>query len=232
MHRTRSGASIPFVRRCGLTRCEPRGCAPSLLLRPALLLRERSRPPTSVDVTTPFDRATLVVRARHSSRRGAVRRRRMRRYADRALSDARSPACVAAVRVARREGARGCGGGRSGRSKRPAPQATGSQRVSPRRPPEYLRASDPHAILNERRLRARESAKSPLRARSFKRSASIRPRERKIVHSNGLRCPEQTISHSTRSETSRKPGRNAHVGGTAPRNPPASVSTVCLRAPS
>src|SRR5215208_6505426 len=56
---------------------------------------------------------------------------------------------------------------------------------------------------------------------------------RKIVHSNGLQRRQQTISLSARSETSRKPGRIALVGGTAPRGPPTSSAlTVCLRAPS
>jgi hypothetical protein len=72
--------------------------------------------------------------ARARSERDAIR-----------TSKARRAECGAHRRTVEwpaREGARGCGGGRSGRSKRPAPQATGSQRVSPRRPPKYPRATD------------------------------------------------------------------------------------------
>src|SRR5215218_9785478 len=46
-----------------------------------------------------------------------------------------------------------------GRSKRPAPQAPGSQRVSPPRPPEYPRASDPRdntERIGERARKRRE----------------------------------------------------------------------------
>jgi len=161
------GRDHSFRRRCALTRGEPRAqdarvscyarrssSRSARVLASLLIATEARANDASVAIS-----ASRVRHARQRSRATVSPERhsasaRVEDGATRQLRCARADSCAPAgrapwigVRLAHekcsREGARECGGGAPGRSKRRGVVCRGSQRVSPQAPPEYSRATAP-----------------------------------------------------------------------------------------